>query len=134
MGSEDGRGKKETRLKDEISCKNSHTGFMGSGFRSLFYSMSLTQDTVQDMADSGTVKCLQRMHVASVKRYSLEKHRFIQRGSLNMNKAKLVISFNTHITKMPILLGSFGHICLNEITECPYSMPFSSKIPWAFPL
>lgn len=135
-------GKREKKRQDwkmKISCKNSHTGFMGSGFKSLFYGMSLAQDTEQDMADSGTVKrvcrgCMWPQSNDSLVYQFLEKHRFIQRGSLNMNKAKLVIPFNTHITKMPILLGSFGHFCFNEITERPYSMPLSSEIPWAFPL
>lgn len=44
-------GEKTEDWKMKISCKNSHMGFRGSKFKSLFYDMPLKQDTVQDMAD-----------------------------------------------------------------------------------
>lgn len=51
-----GKRERERLLKDEIFLQElTHTGIMGSGFKSLFYGRSLTQDTVQDVADSYTV-------------------------------------------------------------------------------
>ena len=94
---EEGQRREDWKMK--ISCKNSHKWFMGSGVKSLFYGISLTQDAVQDMADTDSTMRLQRMHVAAVKWYSgvrvLEKHRFIQRGSVN------------RITRMPVQLDIF---------------------------
>lgn len=40
----------------KISCRNSHTWFMGSGVKSLFYGISVTQDAVHDMADTDTAQ------------------------------------------------------------------------------
>lgn len=122
------REEREDR-KMKISCKSSHTGFVGSGFRSLFCGASLTQDTAQDTADSDTAKYVCRGRMWPQTNDTLvcqvfEKHRFIQRGSFNTHKAKRLTPFNTDITEMPFLLGSIGHFCFNEnITECPYSMP-----------
>lgn len=82
----------------KISCKSSHTGFVGSGFKSLFYGTSPTQDTVQDMADSGTAKCVCRGCMWPQSNIDAYKDLATQ---IKPNFG----FFSTLITKMPILLG-----------------------------
>lgn len=102
MGSEEEKGEKRQCCKMKMYCMNSHTGFTGSEVKSLFYGTSLTQDTVQDITDSGTAKYLCRgcMWTQSMILHQfLEKHRIIQKESLNTNIAK-PIPVNVDIPKM----------------------------------
>lgn len=112
-------GEKIEDWKMKISCENSHTGFMGSEFKSLFYGSSLTQDTVQDAADLGTAKyvcrgCVLSQTTLSRTRFS-RKQWYMQTQSLNTNKAKLLILFNiSYYYKNANLIRSVWHFCFNE--------------------
>lgn len=56
-----GKQQKTEDGKMKISCRSSHSGPEGLGFKS----NNLTQDTEQDMTESSTAKCVCRGHMQS---------------------------------------------------------------------